>query len=53
MSLESPQEPQPDDLPEDQRTGDEPDPSGKAPQPGAPSKMHAAIERSGPRMSSC
>jgi hypothetical protein len=31
MAAESPQNPRPDDLPEDQRTGDEPNPSGKAP----------------------
>jgi len=29
MHAESPQNPQPDELPEDQRTGDEPNPSGK------------------------
>jgi hypothetical protein len=31
MPTESPQHPQPDELPEDQRTGDEPNPSGKSP----------------------
>ena len=31
MSLESPKNPQPDELPEDQRTGDEPNPSGQTP----------------------
>ena len=33
MPIASPQHPQPDELPEDQRTGDEPNPSG---QPSAP-----------------
>ncbi len=36
MPTESPQHPQPDDLPEDQRTGDEPNPSGQPPAPKAP-----------------
>jgi hypothetical protein len=36
MPTESPQHPQPDELPEDQRTGDEPNPSGQAPAPSAP-----------------
>jgi hypothetical protein len=31
MPTESPQDPRPDDLPEDERTGDEPNPSGQAP----------------------
>jgi len=38
MPTESPQHPQPDELPEDQRTGDEPNPSGHAPAPSAPRK---------------
>jgi hypothetical protein len=29
MTNESPQNPQPDDVPENQRTGDEPNPSGQ------------------------
>jgi len=36
MQPKSPQNPQPDELPEDQRTGDEPNPSGKAPAAKAP-----------------
>jgi hypothetical protein len=31
MATESPQNPLPDQLPEDQRTGDEPNPSGQVP----------------------
>lgn len=29
MSTENPQNPRPDDLPENERTGDEPNPSGQ------------------------
>jgi hypothetical protein len=31
MGAENPSEPRPDDIPEDGRTGDEPDPSGTPP----------------------
>jgi hypothetical protein len=31
MPTENPQNPRPDDLPEDERTGNEPNPSGQAP----------------------
>jgi hypothetical protein len=33
MTTESPHHPQPDEIPENERTGDEPNPSGKAGQP--------------------
>jgi hypothetical protein len=36
MHTENPHDPQPDQLPEDQRTGDEPQPSGKSKLPEHP-----------------
>jgi hypothetical protein len=33
MATESPHHPQPDEIPENERTGDEPNPSGKAGKP--------------------
>jgi hypothetical protein len=45
MSTESPKNPRPDELPEDQRTGDEPSPSGKGQPRKAPSAP--AIARQG------
>lgn len=42
MGKESPNHPQPDDLPEHERTGDEPNPSGRAPKgKPAPSERQA------------
>ena len=37
MATEKPSNPRPDDLPDNQRTGDEPNPSGKGPK--QPSKL--------------
>jgi hypothetical protein len=46
MCPENPHGPQPDDVPEDERTGDEPNPSRKPPPAGgSPQKMRAAITR--------
>jgi hypothetical protein len=42
VGKENPNHPQPDDLPEHERTGDEPNPSGKHPQHKSPSEQPAA-----------
>ncbi|MDB6083210.1 MAG: hypothetical protein JWN43_1091 [Gammaproteobacteria bacterium] len=45
MGKENPKNSEPDDMPEDERTGDEPNPSGQRPaapqQPDAPQKERA------------
>jgi hypothetical protein len=46
MATESPDHPQPDEIPENERTGDEPNPSGK---PGKPKKKSPPTpQREGP-----
>jgi hypothetical protein len=49
MQPESPQNPPPDELPEDQRTGDEPNPSGKTPADKAPPALTIHQRRSSAR----
>lgn len=47
MATESPCHPQPDDLPENERTGNEPNPSGKTPRkadaPEKPQRQDPAV----------
>ena len=43
MQAENPNEPNPDDIPEDERTGGEPNPSGKSGKPTTPESITSAF----------